>query len=70
MKNKKVVTNYQARNYRGAGGSVSPEKSVAPPWKNVLNIVKNIWAPLSKLFASPGAQSGLGLPIMLATVQQ
>jgi len=42
MKNKKVVTNYQARNYRGAGGSVSPEKNVAPPWKNVLNIVKNI----------------------------
>jgi len=45
---------------RGAGGSVSAEKKISPPWKNVLDIVKNIWAPLSKLFASPGFSNWLG----------
>jgi len=39
MKNKKNVTNYQARRLtrRGAGGLVSLEKMFAPPWKNVLD---------------------------------
>ena len=41
MKNKKLVTNYQARRLtrKGSEGLVSPEKMFAPPWKNVLDIV-------------------------------
>jgi len=41
MKDKKIVTNYQARRLtrRGAGGLVSPEKMFTPPWKNVLDII-------------------------------
>jgi len=39
MKNKKIVTNYQTRNLRGAGGLASPEKNFAPSWKYVLDIV-------------------------------
>jgi len=41
MKNKKIVTNYQACRLtrRDAGGLVTPEKIFAPPWKNVLDIV-------------------------------
>jgi len=68
MKNKKVVTNYQARNYRGAGVLLSPEKNFAPLWKNVLDMY---FAPLSAN-SSPllVSHSGYGLPIMLATPQQ
>jgi len=41
MKNKKIVTDYQARRLtrRGAGGLASPEKMFAPPWQNVMDIV-------------------------------
>jgi len=61
MKNIKNVTNYPARmlTKKGLGGLVSLEKSFAPPWKNVLDIVQKI-APISKLFASPGVPIWLG----------
>jgi len=35
-----------------------PEKNVAPPRKNVLDIVQKNWAPLSELFASSGVLIG------------
>jgi len=53
---------------RDVGGLASSEQIFAPPWKNVLDIV---FGSLS-IHSSPPlvSQSGLGLPIMLITVQQ
>jgi len=44
---------------RGAG-ALAPLKKIFPPCKNGLDIVKKNWAPLSKLFASPGFSIWLG----------
>jgi len=41
----------QARNQGGARGSKPPENNFCSPWKNLLDIVWKIWAPLRKLFA-------------------
>jgi len=38
----------------GVGGLVSTEKIFDLTWKNLLDTIKKIWAPLSKLFASLG----------------
>jgi len=35
-------------------------KNCSLHWKNVLDIVTKIWAPLSKIFASPGFSIWLG----------
>jgi len=44
----------------GAGGLLPPARIFAtPPWKNVLEIVLKIWAPLRKFFAPPGVPNWL-----------
>jgi len=48
----------QARNQKGAGGR-SPLETYSPPWKNVLDTVQKIWAPLRKFFALPGVPRSL-----------
>jgi len=45
----------QARNQ---GGEI-PQENFSLLWKNVLDIVRKIWAPLGKLFDPPGVPSWL-----------
>jgi len=40
----------------GAGGL----EKILPPWKNMLDVILKIWAPLRKLFASHVCQDGYG----------
>ena len=49
----------QARNLGRARGEKPPLENFSTTWKNVLDIVQKIWAPLSKLFAPPGVPSWL-----------
>jgi len=57
MKNKKSLPIMRPVTRRGAGGLVAPEKNFATSWKKVLD---KIWAPISKLFASPDIPIWLG----------
>jgi len=54
--------NSKASSFSNCDGSTSrpvTKKNLRPPWKNVLDIVQKMWAPLGKLFAFPGVPSWL-----------
>jgi len=50
--------NRQVRN-KGRRGAMTPQEIVRSPWKNLLDIVQKIWAPLGKLFAPSDVPSWL-----------
>jgi len=50
---------YKPVTWGGPGGEKPPLENFSTTWKNVLDIVQKIWAPLSKLFAPPGVPSWL-----------